>query len=141
MRPKQEAENGLETAIRLEPNNPEYWYRFGHFQQFNLEQPDSSLAEFYFRRAIALNPLSADAWLDLGTSYELDGKIRAAREAFLQAKLSYPSSAEVSWRYGNFLLRAGDLPDRLRRTSTSGVTRPASCCDCFLALLSCGSRH
>ena len=107
---EKETENGLDTAIRLEPDNPEYWYRFGHFQQFNMEQPDSALAEFYFRRAINLNPLSTDAWLDLGTSYELDGKTKAAREAFLRAKLSYPSSAEVSWRYGNFLLRAGDLP-------------------------------
>ena len=40
----------------------------------------------------------------------MDGKTKAAREAFLQAKLSYPSSAEVAWRYGNFLLRTGDLP-------------------------------
>ena len=107
---EKETENGLDTAIRLEPDNPEYWYRFGHFQQFNMEQPDSALAEFYFRRAINLNPLSTNAWLDLGTSYELDGKTKAAREAFLRAKLSYPSSAEVSWRYGNFLLREGDLP-------------------------------
>ena len=107
---EKETEKALDTAIRLEPDNPDYWYRIGHFQQFNLEQPDSALAEFYFRRAIKLNPLSTDAWLDLGTSYELNGRTKDAREAFLRAKLSYPSSAEVSWRYGNFLLRAGDLP-------------------------------
>ena len=107
---EKETEKGLDTAIRLEPDNPDYWYRFGHFQQFNLEEPDSALAEFYFRRATKLNPLSTDAWLDLGTSYELNGRTKDAREAFLRAKLSYPSSAEVSWRYGNFLLRAGDLP-------------------------------
>ena len=47
----------LKQQFDLEPDNPEYWYRFGHFQQFNLEEPDSSLAEFYFRKAIALNPL------------------------------------------------------------------------------------
>ena len=92
------------------PTTPITGIAFGHFQQFNMEQPDSALAEFYFRRATKLNPLSTDAWLDLGTNYELDGKTKPAREAFLRAKLSYPSSAEVSWRYGNFLLRAGDLP-------------------------------
>jgi tetratricopeptide (TPR) repeat protein len=33
----------------------------------------------------------------------------AARNAFLAAKNSYPASAEVSWRYGNFLLRREEL--------------------------------
>jgi len=107
---ERETARGLETAIHLEPYNPEYWYRLGHFQQFNLEQPDSSLAGLYFHRAIALNPLYTDAWLDLGTNYELEGNAQLARQAFLRAKISYPSSAEVAWRYGNFLLREGDLP-------------------------------
>ena len=128
---EKETENGLDKAIRLEPDNPEYWYRFGHFQQFNMEQPDSALAEFYFRRAINLNPLSTNAWLDLGTSYELDGKTKAAREAFLRAKLSYPSSAEVSWRYGNFLLREGDLPTAYAELQLAVQTRPASRCAAF----------
>jgi Tetratricopeptide repeat len=105
-----ETAKGLSKAKELEPYNPEYWYRLGHFQQFSLEEPDAALAEFCFRRAIALNPLHTDAWLDLGTSYELEGNAQAARQAFLRAKISYPSSAEVAWRYGNFLLRQGDLP-------------------------------
>ena len=107
---ERETVSGLETAIHLEPSNPDYWYRIGHFQQFNLEEPDPSLAALYLRKAIALNPLYTDAWLDLGTNYELEGNAKAAREAFLQAKISYPSSAEVAWRYGNFLLREGELP-------------------------------
>ena len=126
---EKETENGLGTAIRLEPDNPEYWYRFGHFQQFNVEQPNSALAESYFRRATNLNPLSTDAWLDLGTSYELDGKTKDAREAFLRAKLSYPTSAEVSWRYGNFLLREGELPTafaEIRRAVQADQHRAAS---------------
>src|SRR5271165_1678532 len=107
---EQATESGLKEAIKLEPYNPEYWYRLGHFQQFNLEQSNASLAEFDFRKAIALNPKYTDAWLDLGTTYEWGGNTKAARDAFLQAKSSYPSSAEVAWRYGNFLLREGDLP-------------------------------
>jgi hypothetical protein len=102
--------DGLKRATELEPYNPDYWYRRGHFQQFNLEERDSSVSELYFLRATALNPLDTDAWLDLGTSYELEGNTKAANQAFLQAGHSYPSSAEVSWRYGNFLLRQGDLP-------------------------------
>jgi hypothetical protein len=40
-------------------------------------------------------------------AYELDGKLDQARDAYLEARKSYPRSAEVSWRYGNFLLRQG----------------------------------
>ncbi len=98
----------LELAVRLEPGNPEYWYSLGRYQQYNLEQPDSDQAREDYKRTIALNPLATNAWLDLGTSYELDDKSAEAREAYLQAKKTYPTSADVSWRYGNFLLREGD---------------------------------
>ena len=98
----------LELAVRLEPSNPAYWYRLGRYQQNNLEESDSALAQQSFHRAIALNPLYTDAWLDLATSYELEGKNAEALEAYLQAKKSYPVSADVAWRYGNFLLRQGE---------------------------------
>src|ERR1700740_3248603 len=76
----------LESAARLEPGNPEYWYILGRYQQFNLEEPDSTKARGDFRKTIALNPLATNAWLDLGTSYELEGENAEAREAYLQAK-------------------------------------------------------
>jgi Tetratricopeptide repeat len=98
----------LESAVRLEPDNPTYWYLLAYYQQYNLEKPEAALAENSYRRAIALNQVATDAWLDLGTAYELEGKTTEAREAYLQAKKSYPTSADVSWRYGNFLLRQGD---------------------------------
>src|SRR5215469_2798570 len=99
--------NGLKLAVRLEPENPSYWYFLGRYQQYNLEQPNSALAIESYRKAITLNPLATNAWLDLGMAYELDGKFDQARDAYLGAKKSYPGSAEVSWRYGNFLLRQG----------------------------------
>lgn len=98
----------LKLAVRLEPDNPSYWYLLGRYQQYNLEEPDSTQARHSYQRAIALNPLDTDAWLDLATDSELDGKNEEAREAYLRARKSYPASADVSWRYGNFLLRQGD---------------------------------
>ena len=103
----------LELSVRLEPKNPEYWYRLGHYQQFNLEQPDLVASVASYQKAIALDPGYTEAWLDLGTAYELDGNIAAARDAFERAKKSYPASAEVAWRYGNFLLREGALPEAI----------------------------
>ena len=100
----------LELAARLEPRNPEYWFRLGHYLEFNLDDPNPDRALDAFHHAIALDPHYTEAWLDLATSYELDGNTEATRDAYQRAKGSYPASAEVSWRYGNYLLRAGDLP-------------------------------
>src|SRR5882757_2001097 len=101
----------LRWAVRLEPGNPEFWYRLGHYQQFNLEQPDVVASVASYQKAVALNPGYTEAWLDLGTAYELDGNKAAAQEAFSRAKKTYPASADVAWRYGNFLLRQGTLAE------------------------------
>jgi tetratricopeptide (TPR) repeat protein len=119
----------LERATRLEPKNPEYWFRLGHFQQFNLEDPDSTKAAVSFQKAISILPSYTDAWLELATTDELNGQAAEAREAYVKAKQSYPSSAEVAWRYGNFLLREGDLPEayeELRRALQADPLRAAA---------------
>ena len=117
------------TAVRWEPGNPDYWYILGRYQQYNLEQPDSKSAEASYRKAIALNPYATDAWLDLGTAYELDGDTQKAREAYLEARKTYPTSADVSWRYGNFLLRQGQQSQaysELRRAIEADPHRAAA---------------
>jgi Flp pilus assembly protein TadD len=124
-----ESERRLRLAVRLEPGNAVNWYLLGRHQQFNLEQPDSAAAEESYKKAIALNPLYTDAWLDLGTAYELDGDNEQARLAYLSAKKSYPASADVSWRYGNFLLRQGEQVQaytELRRAIEADPRRAAA---------------
>jgi tetratricopeptide (TPR) repeat protein len=119
----------LSKAVRLEPGNPSYWYTLGRNQQYNLEFPDAAQAEESYKKAIALNPADTDAWMDLGTSYELDGKTEEARAAYQQAKKTYPTSADVSWRYGNFLLREGDQAQaytELRRAIEADPHRAAA---------------
>src|SRR5208337_682498 len=49
--------------------------------------------------------------------------------AYLQAKKSYPVSADVSWRYGNFLLREGQQAQayaELRRAMEADPKRAAA---------------
>src|SRR5260370_36244991 len=101
---------GYERATRLEPADPRNWYLLGRFWQYDLEDADASRAIRAYRSALELNPGSSDIWLALATVYESEGDLPAARAAFLQAKKAYPLSAEVSWQYGNFLLRQGE-PD------------------------------
>jgi len=102
--------DGYQKAARLEPGNFQNWYLLGHFWQYSLNEADPDRAIDAYRTALHLNPLASDAWLDLGTLYESEDRLQEARDAFLAAKRAYPLSAEVSWRYGNFLLRQGQIP-------------------------------
>src|SRR5712664_2998159 len=85
---------GYEAAARLEPDNAENWYLLGRYWQYTLDEPNPGRAISNFRRALALNPRSADAWLELGTVYESEGVFPSAREAYLQARKVYPAYAD-----------------------------------------------
>jgi tetratricopeptide (TPR) repeat protein len=101
---------GYERSVRLEPGNPLNWFLLGRYWQYNLEEPDTASAIQSYRTSLSLDPRSAATWLDLAAAYESQGDLPATRDAFLQARRVYPLSAEVSWRYGNFLLRQQELP-------------------------------
>ncbi|MGC1484483.1 MAG: tetratricopeptide repeat protein [Candidatus Acidiferrum sp.] len=100
---------GYERATRLEPDDAGNWYLLGRYWQYNLDDPDAQRAIQAYKTALSFDPRSADTWSDLATAYESEGKFEDARSAFLQAKQNYPLSPDVSWRYGNFLLRQGAL--------------------------------
>jgi tetratricopeptide (TPR) repeat protein len=102
-------QKGFERATQLEPDNPRNWYLLGRHWQFNIQDSDEHRTVRAYTIAAALNPYSADTWLALGAVYESMGDLAQARDAFLQARKAYPLSAEVSWQYGNFLLRQGEL--------------------------------
>src|SRR6516162_3216952 len=104
-----ETHQGYERAVRLEPGDYRNWDLLGRYWQFNLEDPDTSRAIHAYLTSLSFNPRSANTWMDLAAAYESDGNPAAARNAYLQAKKDYPVSAEVAWRYGNFLLRQGEL--------------------------------
>jgi tetratricopeptide (TPR) repeat protein len=100
---------GFERATQLEPGDARNWYLLGHYWQFSLEDPDAHQAIRAYKIAASLDPHSAETWLGLGSAYESRSDLAQARNAFLHAKKSYQLSAEVSWQYGNFLLRQGEL--------------------------------
>lgn len=100
---------GFERAVRLEPSNPQNWYLLGRYWQYNLENPDAARAIKSYRSALALDPRSSDVYVDLAAAFEAEDDPNSAAAAFLNAKQQYPASAEVAWRYGNFLLRQGNV--------------------------------
>jgi tetratricopeptide (TPR) repeat protein len=95
----------LERGAALEPGNADAWDALGRFRQLDFTNPDPSGALADYQRAVRANPLSAHHWMNLAEAYEADGEVAQARDAFQHARSVYPLSAEVSWNYGNFLLR------------------------------------
>lgn len=100
-----------ERATRVEPDNPETWYRLGRFRQLDFDNEDLPQAISYFRRALEINPNSPYYKLDLAGALETAGNNDEADREFQAAQASYPISAEVAWKYGNFLLRRDRLPE------------------------------
>jgi len=98
-------------ASTIEPANAENWYRLGRYRQLDFEHSDIPLAISFYRRAVELDPHSPYYKLDLASALEMNGDDAEAEKYFRAAQENYPISAEVSWRYGNFLLRQQRLPE------------------------------
>jgi len=130
---------GYERATRLEPTNAEYWRRLGDFRQFDLQHADPQRAIQAYRISLSLNQSAARAWTGLASVYEGQGKLDAAREALLNAKRAYPLSADVSWRYANFLLREGELDSALREARQAIENEPQRAWEAFALFQRFGS--
>src|SRR5215470_4912642 len=102
---------GYEQAVRLEPSDPHNWYLLGRFYLYDFDQPDPDAALRALLISRKLDPLSPDTLLELATTYDEAGKVAEARAAYSDAKRVYPLSAEVRWRFGNFLLRQKEIPE------------------------------
>jgi tetratricopeptide (TPR) repeat protein len=99
---------GLNRAVQIEPANPLHWYLLGRYWHYNFDEPNLPRAISYYQHALALDPHAARIWLDLAGAYEQENRFDEAGRAYSEARKAYPISPEVSWRYGNFLLRQGE---------------------------------
>lgn len=131
----QQTLSGYQQAVRWEPQNPKNWYLLGHFWQYDFENGDLDRGIKAYGTALSLNPRYPDAWLDLGTAYETQGRIPEARRAFIRAAKAYPSSAEVAWRYGNFLFRQEELADAFAEFHAAVANDPKRAAEAFLQCL------
>jgi tetratricopeptide (TPR) repeat protein len=94
-----------QRAATIEPDNPENSYRLGRYYQIDFEHADMSRAIANYARAATIAPGTAEYWLDLAEVQETAQHVEEAEKDFRRAQQAYPLSANVAWRFGNFLLR------------------------------------
>ena len=98
-------------AAKLEPGNAEYWRHAGLLRQWDVNPSDMREAVHYLQTAAKVDSRSSGIWMDLADTYATAGDASGAKEAYETAQASFPMSAEVAWRYGNFLLYQKDYSD------------------------------
>jgi len=91
-------------AAQIEPGNATYWARLGIFRQWNAGPGGDREAINYLARATRVDPYASDLWMELADAYQTSGNSDGAQRAYKKAQENFPMSAEVAWRYGNFLL-------------------------------------
>ncbi len=97
----------LQKSAALVPGDAEAWDRLGRYYLLSFSHPDVPQAILDFRRAVKVDPLSENYWMDLASAYDASGNAAGAQDAYDEAGKAYPTSAIVEWNYGNFLLREG----------------------------------
>jgi tetratricopeptide (TPR) repeat protein len=122
---------GFERATQIEPGNARNWYLLGRYLQYSFEDADPRRAINIYKKSLEIDPHATSTWLELAATYESEGNDVAARSAFINAKNTYPLSAEVSWRYGNFLLRQGELEPAFAEIRRSVEADPGRATEAF----------
>lgn len=115
----------IQRGTQLIPGNAEAWDRLGRFRQWNFANSDPADAVRDYQKAVQDLPISSDYWIDLAIAYGQTGNIEKANEAFQHAKTEYPTSAEVAWQYGNFLLRENQVGKGLEEVHRAVTADPS----------------
>lgn len=113
-----------QRAAAWEPDNPEHWHRLGRYYQIDFDHADLIEALANYERATTISPGSAEYWLDLGEARETARQVAEAEQAFRRAQQVYPLSADVGWRFGNFLLRQNRQDEAYREIHKALSVQP-----------------
>jgi len=106
--------SAVQTAIRWDPANPEYYDALGTLMHLYADRGNSDEIVRLYQNATRLSSHDAHFWADLGAGYDWAGRSDDALDAFQRAQRLFPNSPEINWRLANFYVRAGKIPEALR---------------------------
>jgi hypothetical protein len=104
----------LRSASRLDPSDSDYALRLGRMYEYTVmdARPDEALQEL--TRTVRLNSYDPQAWLDLGTALEFQGKTKQAELCLRRVDYLAPDIPSYQWSIGNFFLLHGNADEAFR---------------------------
>src|SRR5580704_18338628 len=82
---RQQSPQAIETAIKWDPRNPEYYNALGTLTRLYSDSANPATIIELFKSATELSPENAQYWVDLGGAYEGAGRRDDALRAFEHA--------------------------------------------------------
>ena len=107
------SKESLLKAIRLNPSNPDPFFRLGIFYQWDFRNIDLKESLKYLKQAIGRNPLEQQYYLNLAKILYRMGEKNASEQALEKAILVFPVSYQGRWVSGNLLLQQGVIEKAL----------------------------
>ena len=107
----------LLNAIRIEPSNPDPYYRLGLFYLWDVQETDFKESLKYLGKAIERNPLEQDYWLSMAKVFQRMGDRKASDQALEKAIFLFPTGYTGRWVAGNLFLQRGDFEKALPQFS------------------------
>jgi hypothetical protein len=99
----------LLQSIKVNPSNPDPFYRLSLFYQFDIQNVDLSKSLEYLNMAIKRDPLEQEYWLNLAKVLQRTGEQEASERALEKAILTFPTGYRGRWMAANLLLQQGGL--------------------------------
>ncbi|HTV55903.1 MAG TPA: hypothetical protein VMI06_13450 [Terriglobia bacterium] len=104
----------LRSASNLDPSDATYALKLGRLYEYSVAnaQPEDALHQL--RRAVTLNSYNPQAWLDLATALEFQGKTKEAALCLRRVDYLAPDIPSFQWSIGNFFLLHGNTDEAFR---------------------------
>lgn len=97
-----------EFAISLAPSDPQTHYSLAVVKERTFLQEDQKGSLDAYLRSLSLSPHDYRLWLAVAKALDRSGQSIEAEFAFKKALQLAPNYAQVTWAYGNYLLRQGN---------------------------------
>jgi tetratricopeptide (TPR) repeat protein len=102
----------LKAAAWLDPGNADYRNHVGRYYDVQAHDPVAAIGQY--KRAVQLNPYSAEYWFDLASAYQVLADSAGQASALDRAIQAEPTKPDVAWTAANFFLVRGDNQKALR---------------------------
>src|SRR3954468_6645922 len=102
----------VSAAIKLRPDNADYWRRSGQIRLYSETDSQPALADL--RVSTQLNPFSTQSWLSMAAAYQVSGDSAKQLDAIEHAVNADPTTPDVAWEAAVFYGSRGDVDKALQ---------------------------